>query len=86
VELLNYIVIDQTIRFEKLYIKGTRITVGDIFQGLSEGISVTVYFINRRIYGTHGHFSKLIRSQVYFLRIQNEYNNKKTFLRPIFYK
>ena len=39
-ELSNYIVIDQGIRFGKPCIKGTRITVGDIFQWLSEGISI----------------------------------------------
>ena len=39
-ELLNYIVIDQGIRFGKPCIKGTRITVGDILQWLSEGISI----------------------------------------------
>jgi uncharacterized protein (DUF433 family) len=40
-ELLNYIVIDQGIRFGKPCIKGTRITIGDILQWLSEGISVS---------------------------------------------
>jgi uncharacterized protein (DUF433 family) len=40
-ELLSYIVIDQEIRFGKPCIKGTRITVGDILQWLSEGISVS---------------------------------------------
>jgi uncharacterized protein (DUF433 family) len=39
-ELSTYIVIDQGIRFGKPCIKGTRITVGDILQWLSEGISV----------------------------------------------
>jgi uncharacterized protein (DUF433 family) len=39
-ELSNYIIIDQNIRFGKPCIKGTRITVGDILQWLSEGISV----------------------------------------------
>ena len=39
-ELSNYIVIDQGIRFGKPCIRGTRITVGDILQWLSEGISV----------------------------------------------
>ena len=39
-ELLNYIVIDQGIRFGKPCIKGTRITVGDILQWLSEGIPI----------------------------------------------
>jgi len=39
-ELSNYIVIDQGIRFGKPCIKGTRITVGDILQWLSEGISI----------------------------------------------
>jgi len=38
--LSNYIVIDQGIRFGKPCIKGTRITVGDILQWLSEGISI----------------------------------------------
>ena len=37
-ELSNYIVINQEIRFGKPCIKGTRITVGDILQWLSEGI------------------------------------------------
>jgi len=40
-ELVNYIVIDQGIRFGKPCIKGTRITVGDILQWLSEGISIS---------------------------------------------
>ena len=39
-ELLEYIAINQEIRFGKPCIKGTRITVGDILQWLSEGISV----------------------------------------------
>ena len=38
-ELSKYIVIDQDIRFGKPCIKGTRISVGDILQWLSEGIS-----------------------------------------------
>ena len=40
-ELTNYIVIDQGIRFGKPCIKNTRISVGDILQWLSEGISVS---------------------------------------------
>jgi uncharacterized protein (DUF433 family) len=40
-ELSKYIVIDNGIRFGKPCIKGTRITVGDILQWLSEGIAVT---------------------------------------------
>ena len=40
-ELSENIVIDQGIRFGKPCIKGTRITVGDILQWLSEGISVS---------------------------------------------
>jgi uncharacterized protein (DUF433 family) len=40
-ELSNYIVIEQGIRFGKPCIKGTRITVGDILQWLSEGIPVS---------------------------------------------
>ena len=39
-ELSNYIVIDQGIRFGKPCIRGTRITVGDILQWLSEGIPI----------------------------------------------
>ena len=39
-EIVNYIAIDQDIRFGKPCIKGTRITVGDILQWLSEGIPV----------------------------------------------
>ena len=39
-DLSDYIVIDQGIRFGKPCIKGTRITVGDILQWLSEGILV----------------------------------------------
>jgi uncharacterized protein (DUF433 family) len=39
-ELSNYISIDQGIRFGKPCIKGTRITVGDILQWLSEGMSI----------------------------------------------
>jgi uncharacterized protein (DUF433 family) len=40
-ELSSYIVIDQGIRFGKPCIKGTRITVGDILQWLSEGIPIS---------------------------------------------
>jgi uncharacterized protein (DUF433 family) len=40
-ELTSYIVIDQGIRFGKPCIKGTRITVGDILQWLSEGIPIS---------------------------------------------
>ena len=40
-ELSRYIVIDRGIRFGKPCIKGTRISVGDILQWLSEGISVS---------------------------------------------
>jgi uncharacterized protein (DUF433 family) len=39
-ELSNYIAIDQGIRFGKPCIKGTRITIGDILQWLSEGIPI----------------------------------------------
>ena len=39
-ELSKYIVIDHGIRFGKPCIKGTRITVGDILQWLSEGIAI----------------------------------------------
>ena len=38
-ELASYIVIDNSIRFGKPCIKGTRITVGDILQWLSSGMS-----------------------------------------------
>jgi uncharacterized protein (DUF433 family) len=40
-ELTKYIEINQGIRFGKPCIKGTRITVGDILQWLSEGIPVS---------------------------------------------
>jgi uncharacterized protein (DUF433 family) len=40
-ELSKYIVIDPQIRFGKPCIRGTRITVGDILQWLSEGIPVS---------------------------------------------
>ena len=40
-ELSKFIVIDQGIRFGKPCIKGTRITVGDILQWLSEGITIS---------------------------------------------
>ena len=40
-DVLNYIEIDQGIRFGKPCIKGTRITVGDILQWLSEGMPVS---------------------------------------------
>ena len=40
-ELSKYIVLDQGIRFGKPCIKGTRITVGDILQWLSEGIPIS---------------------------------------------
>jgi len=40
-DLVKYIIIDQGIRFGKPCIKGTRITVGDILQWLSEGIPVS---------------------------------------------
>jgi uncharacterized protein (DUF433 family) len=39
-EILNYIAIDRDIRFGKPCIKGTRITVGDILQWLSNGMSI----------------------------------------------
>jgi uncharacterized protein (DUF433 family) len=39
-ELSSYITIDQRARFGKPCIKGTRITVGDILQWLSEGIPI----------------------------------------------
>jgi len=40
-ELSKYIVINNEIRFGKPCIIGTRITVGDILQWLSEGISIS---------------------------------------------
>ena len=39
-ELLSYISIDPDIRSGKPYIKGTRITVGDILQWLASGMSI----------------------------------------------
>ena len=38
-ELTSYIVFDKNIRFGKPCIKGTRITVGDILQWLSSGMT-----------------------------------------------
>jgi len=38
-ELTSYIVIDNDIRFGKPCIRGTRITVGDILQWLSSGMT-----------------------------------------------
>jgi len=46
VELLNYIEIDKDVRFGKPCIKGTRISVGDILQWLSGGISVTEILVD----------------------------------------
>ena len=40
-ELSKFIVIDRGIRFGKPCIKGTRITVGDILQWMSEGIPIS---------------------------------------------
>ena len=40
-DVIKYITIDQGIRFGKPCINGTRITVGDILQWLSEGIPVS---------------------------------------------
>jgi hypothetical protein len=40
-EVLKYISIDQDIRFGKPCIKGTRISVGDILQWLSEGMPMS---------------------------------------------
>jgi uncharacterized protein (DUF433 family) len=40
-EVSKYIIIDPRIRFGKPCIRGTRITVGDILQWLSEGIPVS---------------------------------------------
>jgi uncharacterized protein (DUF433 family) len=40
-ELSEYIAIDKGIRFGKPCIRGTRITVGDVLQWLSEGIPVS---------------------------------------------
>jgi uncharacterized protein (DUF433 family) len=39
-ELTKYIAIDQAVRFGKPCIRGTRITVGDILEWLSEGIPI----------------------------------------------
>ena len=38
-DLASYIVLDKNIRFGKPCIKGTRITVGDILQWLSSGMT-----------------------------------------------
>ena len=40
-DIISYIEIDRDIRFGKPCIKGTRITVGDILQWLSEDIPVS---------------------------------------------
>ena len=40
-EIVKYIVIDPDVRFGKPCIKGTRISVGDILQWLSEGMPVS---------------------------------------------
>ena len=40
-EIISYIEIDQDIRFGKPCIKGTRISVGDILQWLSEGMQIS---------------------------------------------
>jgi len=40
-DIIKYITIDQSVRFGKPCIKGTRIAVGDILQWLSEGIPVS---------------------------------------------
>jgi len=40
-DLIKYIVVDQGVCFGKPCIKGTRITVGDILQWLSEGIPIS---------------------------------------------
>jgi uncharacterized protein (DUF433 family) len=45
-ELTKYIVIDNGIRFGKPCITGTRITVGDILQWLSEGISISEMLVD----------------------------------------
>jgi uncharacterized protein (DUF433 family) len=46
-DIEKYIVIDQNIRFGKPCIKGTRITVGDILQWLSEGITGCLSFCRK---------------------------------------
>ena len=38
-ELASYIILDKNIRFGKPCIKGTRVTVGDILQWLSSGMT-----------------------------------------------
>jgi uncharacterized protein (DUF433 family) len=40
-EVFKYIVIDRDVRFGKPCVKGTRIAVGDIFEWLSQGMSVS---------------------------------------------
>jgi uncharacterized protein (DUF433 family) len=72
IEIKNYIVIDQDVRFGKPCIEGTRITVEDILQWLSEGIPISEilddYLLLKEIH---------IKAVLTFVDIHKEIINKK---------